>query len=344
MAGNNIRTSPGGLSRRPRILFLGTVVLGFAVLVGLWAYGLVVNKDVSPNAAGTLLLGILTLGPGCILARLASPGEANPWRTMGIWIALLSYIGSIAAVMLVLIGDAIWMAGGGKLIILNDLPQPGLVDSAAAGVFVAGDILVLPALLVFVPAGLYTFWVYWKTPRREPDARSERARRVTSGFEVGAAVTATLLAVLGLAYAFLWHYLVTPAMAVWPDGGRIVIFGVAIGLAASLVAVGGALHLCGGLTVLPGQALLWIGAVVLTLAGALDSFSATSLSGTTGTYVSSAGGESDVLLNHWVGLGTFLLPTGVVALLLAISVTHIHLPRHLHLPRYHRHTATINAT
>jgi hypothetical protein len=289
------------------------------------------------------LLSILTVGPGCVLAWLASPREANPWRTTGIWIALLSYIGSIAAVTLVLIGDAMWMVGGSNIIILNSPPQPGLVDSAAAGVFVVGEMLV-PTLLVFVPASLYTLCAYWRTPHREPAARSEQARRVASGFAVGAAITGTSITVLGLGFALFWHYAATPALPAWSDEGRVLIFSGIMGIAAILVAVGTSLYVHGGREEMWGRALLWIGAVALTLAGVLDSFSATSLSGTTSTYVTSASGENAVLLNHWVGLGTFLLPAAGLALLLAISMAHIHLPRHLHLPRYHRHTLTISAT
>lgn len=151
MRRTNVDMRAGGLSHWPRRLILGTVVLGFAVLVGLWAYGLAIDKAVSPNVAGTLLLGCLTLGPGCILARLACPGEANPWRTTGIWIALLSYLGGIAALTLALIGDAIakvdWWPGGLDMLdpgaplpaglvrlrrrhLVGDRPRAGLVGAA----------------------------------------------------------------------------------------------------------------------------------------------------------------------------------------------------------------------
>jgi hypothetical protein len=356
MLRNTVRASPGGLSRWPRILFLGTVALGCAVLVGLGVYGLAVHKQVSPNAAGTLLLGILTLGPGCILAWLASQGEANPWRTTGIWVSVLSYMGGIAALTLGLIGDAIskvdwWPSVGGLDMLAPGSPMPaGLVDSVAGTLWGTGLVLAWLTLPLFVPAGLYTLWAYWQRPHRDPGAllaADERSRRMASGFEVGAAVAATLIAALALVDAVYFHYGYPPSspMPVWSEGGRVAAVGGLLGITAAQVAVGTALHLRGGRGARRGQVLLWTGALVLTVAGVLDSCSGTSLSGTTGTYAASTTGDyNGSVLMHWVGLGTFLLPAGVLALLLATSVTNRHPARHGHVPRYHRHTPTISTT
>jgi len=165
---------------------------------------------------------------------------------------------------------------------------------------------------------------------------------MASGFVLGAAVTATVGAALGLADAVLFHYALGIRMPVWSEAGRVAVFGGILGLASALVAAGTTLHLRDWRGGLLGRALLWIGAVVLTVAGVLDSFSATSLSGTTGTYAAST--TSGGLFTHWIGMGSFLLPAGVVALLLAIRVTHVNVLRHLHLPRPHRHSPTISAT
>ena len=126
MVGNDSRASPGGLSIWPRRLFLGAAALAVAVLGGLWVYGLAIDKAVSPNAAGTLVLGIVTADPSSVFAWRAIAGEANPRRTAGIWIALLSYLGVVAGLVLMLIGDALWLADRGTTIILNDPVQPGL--------------------------------------------------------------------------------------------------------------------------------------------------------------------------------------------------------------------------
>lgn len=156
-------------------------------------------------------------------------------------------------------------------------------------------------------------------------------------------VTATCLAALGLVVALYFHY--GNQMPAWQEGARVPVFAGALGLAALLVAAGTALHLRGGQDELAGRALLWLSAVVLTVAGLLDSFSTTSLSGTTGTYAASTTGNfNGTLLTHWIGLGSFLLPAGVLALFLAFSATHIHLPRQLHVPRHPRRMSTLRAT
>jgi hypothetical protein len=226
-------------------------------------------------------------------------------------------------------------------------PLPaGLVDSAAGTLWGTGLALAWLALPVFVPAGLYTLWAYWQRPHRGPDSLlgvGERGRRIAGGFAFGAMVTATCLAALGLVVALFFHY--GNQMPAWPEGARVPVFAGALGLAALLVAAGTALHVQGGRGEQVGRALLWLGAGVLTVAGLLDSFSTTSLSGTTGTYAASTTGNfNGTLLTHWSGLGSFLLPAGVLALFLAVSVTHIPLPQQQHVPRRHRRTSTIRTT
>jgi hypothetical protein len=236
------------------------------------------------------------------------------------------------------------MADGGSAINLWGAPAPaGLVDSAAGSLAGTSWVIFWLALPVFVPACLYIFQAYRRTPHREVETgpgTSERIRRLADGFAVGMALTATLMAAPGLSLGLSVHDS-SPPLPEWSDGVRVVLFSGALGMATVLVAVGIILYLRGGLGALPGRVLLWIGAVVLTVAGVLDSFSGTSLSGTTGTYTGDFEGG---LLNHWMGLGTFVLPAAALALLLALSVTHVQLPWHLHLPRYHRHTLTSSAT
>ncbi len=91
----NARASPGGLSRWPRVLLLGTTALAVA-------------GSLVPYDDRWWLLAIFTVPPGLILAWLATPGEPwNRWLTAGIWLSALSYIGYVAASWLL----ASWRGG-----------------------------------------------------------------------------------------------------------------------------------------------------------------------------------------------------------------------------------------
>jgi hypothetical protein len=80
-------------------------------------------------------------------------------------------------------------------------------------------------------------------------------------------------------------------------------------LAATAVAVGTVLQARGGHRAQWGGVLVWSGVVTLVVAGVLDAFALTSLSGVTGIYLASGA--------RYSGLGPFVLPAGVIAVVAA---------------------------
>lgn len=314
-------TRAGGLSRWPRVLFLGAAAFALAVLIGEVVYGWAVNQTVfTGDSADAVGAGIFAGMPGCILALLAAPGEANPWRTTGIWITLLAYVGFVCGFSLVGISGAIWLAHGGNTFDAAYDPAPtGSVYSVAAGLFLAGNICVVPALLLGIPASLYTLWAYWQQPHHEKAAASLREERPARGLEVGAAVAAAVLVLLAPAVATVADPSLSLESPALPTVLRLVLFELGMVLAVVLVIGGLALDLRGTGWNRQGRVLSWIGATVLITASLLDSWTGTSLSDTTGRY--SARDAADPIayggvLDHWVGAGSFVLPAATVALLL----------------------------
>ncbi len=223
-------------------------------------------------------------------------------------------------------GDAIWLAHGGNAFDAAYDPAPtSATYAAAADLFPVGNILLVPALLLGVPAVLYTPWAYWRRPHRGPTAGTRREQRLARGLELGAVVAAASLAVLAPVVATVADpSLSLPASS---TGLRLALLDGGLVLAVVLVTTGFALDLRGTRWARQGRVLLWIGTSALTVASLLDSWAGTSLSGTTGRYVARSFADPTAyggVLDHCVGAGSFVPAAATAAPLLAVVVEHGH--------------------
>jgi hypothetical protein len=95
-----------GLSRWPRMLFAGTA----AILAPILAIPLLFNS--ATTELWWLLLPLyflVVIAPGAVMALLASPGETNPWRTTGIRISLVAYMGVAFGAVLSSTSPGAWL-------------------------------------------------------------------------------------------------------------------------------------------------------------------------------------------------------------------------------------------
>ncbi len=267
------RTSTGALSHWPRCLALVVTAVLMAAMLAEWVafsgWGQIIGQY---SQAAVVMVFV-----GGLLAVLARPGEANPWRTAGVWTTLLAYGGTVIGQL----WNAWWnMAGNGEAV-------------------QAGSWFMLLLMAAWVLAGVYTLVAYALTALLSPPVPPVAVPAV----QLGAAALVPVLTALGVLLSF-WsppQHLTVRAVAVL----------VGYALATAAVVRGTMLQARDGPRTVRGGVLVWSGVVTLVVAGVLDSFALTSLSGVTGFY--------PVSTTPYSGFGPFVLPAGVVALVGAIG-------------------------
>lgn len=234
------------------------------------------DRESGPVSVGQVLQGAAWLGLiGAVIAALTRPRDANPWRTSGVWALLLLYAGLVLSQL-----DYEWAT-------IGQYGALGFDWWFMAMMYVAA----VPVCAYTLAAFVLTYVRAWRRPHPPLSL-------AVSGRQMGATALAVFLVVFGLLVALRADTTRLTPRAV------AVLLGYAVGTAA-LVA-GTVLQARQGRRSAWAAVLLWSAVAVLVGVAILDSFAPTSPSGLRGDYPYSA--------TPFDGLGPFVLPAGVVAL------------------------------